>query len=136
MAANGTPLIELRGVSKYFGSVIALNDVSIAVQAGQVHCLLGDNGAGKSTLIKILSGAHVPTRGEMRVDGRPVLFESPREALDAGIATVYQDLATIPLISIARNFFMGREPTHGWGPFRRLRWDLINATVREEMGKI
>jgi simple sugar transport system ATP-binding protein len=136
MAVNGTPLIELRSVSKYFGSVIALNDVSIAVRAGQVHCLLGDNGAGKSTLIKILSGAHQPTRGDMLLDGRPTAFESPREALDAGIATVYQDLATIPLVSIARNFFMGREPTRGWGPFRRLRWDLINATVRAEMGRI
>ncbi|MBX6320634.1 MAG: sugar ABC transporter ATP-binding protein [Rhodospirillaceae bacterium] len=130
------PVIELRRVSKYFGSVIALNDVSMAVAAGEVHCLLGDNGAGKSTLIKILSGVHAPSRGEMLLDGRPVRFESPRQALDAGIATVYQDLATIPLVSIARNFFMGREPTVGWGPFRRLRWDVINATVRQEMGRI
>ncbi len=131
-----TPLVELRGVSRYFGSVIALKDVSFAVRAGEVHCLLGDNGAGKSTLIKILSGVHPPSQGEYLVNGRPVTLESPRAAIDHGIATVYQDLATIPLISIARNFFMGREPTTGWGPFRRLRWQHINDTVRSEMVKV
>lgn len=132
----GPPLVELRNVSKYFGSVIALKDVSIAVRSGEVHCLLGDNGAGKSTLIKILSGVHPPSEGEFLVDGRQVRFESPRQAIDSGIATVYQDLATIPLISIARNFFMGREPTTGWGPFRRLSWAFINETVRTEMTKV
>ncbi len=137
MSTNGNgPLMELRGVSKFFGSVIALNDVSFAVSAGQVHCLLGDNGAGKSTLIKILSGVHQPSRGEILVNGRHTTFASPRDALDRGIATVYQDLATVPLMSIARNFFMGREPTAGWGPLRRLDWAFINRTVREEMGQI
>jgi len=137
MSTNGDgPLMELRGVSKFFGSVIALNDVSFAVTAGQVHCLLGDNGAGKSTLIKILSGVHQPSRGEILVNGQPTTFASPRDALDRGIATVYQDLATVPLMSIARNFFMGREPTAGWGPLRRLDWAFINRTVRAEMAQI
>ena len=84
------PLMELRDVSKYFGTVIALNGVSFAVQAGEVHCLLGDNGAGKSTLIKILSGVHRPTSGTMEMDGKPVAFDSPRDASDHGIATVHQ----------------------------------------------
>jgi len=133
---TAAPLVELRGVSRYFGSVIALQDVSFAVEAGEVHCLLGDNGAGKSTLIKILSGVHPPSAGEMRVDGGTVRFASPRDAIDRGIATVYQDLATIPLISIARNFFMGREPTTGRGPLSRLCWDFIDEVVRAEMGRI
>jgi simple sugar transport system ATP-binding protein len=130
------PLIELRDVSKYFGTVIALNGVSFAVQAGEVHCLLGDNGAGKSTLIKILSGVHGPTRGEIRLNDQPVAFASPRDALDRGIATVYQDLATVPLMSVARNFFAGREPVVGWSPFKRLDWPMIERVTREEMAKI
>jgi len=92
-APDPAPLIELRGVSKIFGTVIALNDVSFAVRAGEVHCLLGDNGAGKSTLIKILSGVHLPTLGEFRLDGQPARVTSPRDALDRGIATVFQDRA-------------------------------------------
>ncbi len=129
-------LIELRDVSKYFGTVIALNGVSFAVQAGEVHCLLGDNGAGKSTLIKTLSGVHTPSKGEILVQGKPVKFTSPRDALDAGIATVYQDLATVPLMSVARNFFAGREPVIGWGPLKRLDWPFINRTTREEMARM
>jgi simple sugar transport system ATP-binding protein len=129
-------LIELRDVSKFFGTVIALNGVSFAVQAGEVHCLLGDNGAGKSTLIKTLSGVHMPSKGEILVQGKPVRFASPREALDAGIATVYQDLATVPLMSVARNFFAGREPLVGWGPLKRLDWPFINRTTREEMARM
>ncbi len=133
-----TPLVEVRDVSKHFGSVIALAGVSMQVHAGEVHCLLGDNGAGKSTLIKILSGVHRPSRGEIRLDGRPVRFASPRDALDHGIATVYQDLALIPLMSITRNFFMGREHvvTKGRGPFRRLDVRRADAIVREEMARI
>src|SRR3984885_2383408 len=104
------PLIEVRDIVKTFGPVEALAGVSMDVMAGEVLCLLGDNGAGKSTLIKTLSGVHRPTRGEFLVEGVPVAFASPREALDMGIATVYQDLAMIPLLSITRNFFMGREP--------------------------
>src|SRR5579871_5410874 len=117
--ASRTPILEVRDISKYFGTVIALNGVSIAVNPGEVRCLLGDNGAGKSTLIKTLSGVYTPDKGEYLVEGKPVHFTSPRDALDHGIATVYQDLAMIPLMSIARNFFLGSEPTVGRWPFKR-----------------
>ena len=110
--SGGAPLIEFRNISKYFSGVIALEDVSVTLdKGGTTCCLLGDNGAGKSTLIKILSGVHKPSKGEILIEGKPVSFESPRDAMDFGIATVYQDLALVPLMSIARNFFMGREPT-------------------------
>ncbi|MGI0115420.1 ATP-binding cassette domain-containing protein [Zooshikella sp. RANM57] len=130
------PLIELRHVNKYFGNVIALNDISLQVSAGEVMCLLGDNGAGKSTLIKTLSGVHKPCQGEMYIGGKRKEFYSPAEALDNGIATVFQDLAMVPLMSITRNFFMGREPMIGWGIFRRINWRLANEVVKEEMAKI
>ncbi len=103
-------ILQLEDISKFFGPVIALNGVSLRLRRGEVHCLLGDNGAGKSTLIKTLAGVHLPDKGRYLVDGKPVAFRSPRDALDAGIATVYQDLALVPLMSVARNFFMGREP--------------------------
>jgi simple sugar transport system ATP-binding protein len=133
---DGAPLIDVDDISKQFGSVIALSGVSMKVKAGEVMCLLGDNGAGKSTLIKTLSGVHKPSSGEIRVDGHPVDFDSPRDALDAGIATVYQDLAMIPLMSITRNFFMGREPTTGFGPFRRFDVTSADRIAKEEMHKI
>jgi len=120
-----SPLIELRNVSKSFAGIQALSDVSIAVHPGSILCLLGDNGAGKSTLIKILSGFHAPSSGAILVDGAPVRFSSPREARARGVATVHQDVGTIPLMSVARNFFLGAEPTKGWGPFRRL--DIAKA---------
>ena len=110
------PLVELKSVSKYFGSVIALKNVSFDVCAGEVHCLLGDNGAGKSTLIKVLSGVHLPDEGEILVGGTHTYFSSPKDTLDKGIATVYQDLALVPLMSVARNFFLGREPVKKTGP--------------------
>ncbi|MGH8829994.1 MAG: ATP-binding cassette domain-containing protein [Polaromonas sp.] len=103
-------ILQLEDISKFFGSVIALSGVTLRLKKGEVHCLLGDNGAGKSTLIKTLAGVHRPDKGQYLVDGKPVAFQSPRDALDAGIATVYQDLALVPLMSVARNFFMGREP--------------------------
>ena len=130
------PLIEVRDIVKTFGSVIALSGVSMTVRRGEVLCLLGDNGAGKSTLIKTLSGVYRPTSGEFLVDGRPVVFRSPRHALDAGIATVYQDLAMIPLMSVTRNFFMGREPVRGLWPFRRLDFARAQLVTREEMMRI
>ncbi|MCG8357759.1 MAG: ATP-binding cassette domain-containing protein [Kiloniellales bacterium] len=136
MAGNGTALIDVRDIVKHFGSVIALNGVSMSVQAGQVMCLLGDNGAGKSTLIKTLAGVHKPTKGDFFVEGAPVDFDSPRDALDAGIATVYQDLAMIPLMSITRNFFMGREPRKRLGPFAYVDMDYADRVTREEMKKI
>ncbi|QIG47741.1 sugar ABC transporter ATP-binding protein [Nordella sp. HKS 07] len=128
--------LELAQVSKFFGSVIALKEVSFGVRLGEIHCLLGDNGAGKSTLIKLLSGVFQPTAGEIRLAGKPVTLASPRDALDQGVATVYQDLATVPLMSIARNFFMGREKTKGRALLRRLDWDFMNHTARDEMSKM
>ena len=107
---NGAPLLEVRGVSKYFGNVVALKDVSVGVSAGEVTCVLGDNGAGKSTFIKILSGVHQPSSGEYSMYGTPVEFNSPRDARAAGIAAVFQDLALAPLLSVWRNFFLGVEP--------------------------
>jgi simple sugar transport system ATP-binding protein len=123
-------VVELRGVSKRYGAVNALQDVSLTVAAGEVTCVLGDNGAGKSTLIKILSGRIRPSAGEYRVDGEPVQFDSPRQALDAGIAAVYQDLAVVPLMSVWRNFFLGNELT---GRFGRLRADEMRAVTRSEL---
>ena len=118
-ARADTPLIHLEHVSKFFGSVVALQDISVSVFPGEVMCLLGDNGAGKSTLIKTLSGVHKPSEGRLEVAGQAANFSSPKDALDAGIATVHQHLAIQPLMSVTRNFFMGREPTRGWGPFQR-----------------
>jgi simple sugar transport system ATP-binding protein len=131
-----SPIVEVRNISKYFGTVIALSGVSMDLYPGEVMCLLGDNGAGKSTLIKTLSGVHRPDEGEYLVEGKAVHFNSPRDALDHGIATVYQDLAMIPLMSITRNFFLGSEPTIGRGPLRR--FDVLHARriVREELGKM
>jgi simple sugar transport system ATP-binding protein len=131
-----TPILEVRNVSRFFGSVIALKDVSMSVYPGEVMCLLGDNGAGKSTLIKILSGVHQPSEGEYLVEGTPVHFTSPRDALAAGIATVYQDLAMIPLMSVSRNFFLGSEPQVGWGPFRRFDFKTADRVTRDELSKM
>jgi simple sugar transport system ATP-binding protein len=137
VANGGPPLIEVRDIVKTFGPVVALNGVSMNVRASEVLCLLGDNGAGKSTLIKTLSGVHRPTGGDFLVEGRPVAFSSPREALDMGIATVFQDLAMIPLLSITRNFFMGREPGKGrLGPFSFMDMGYADKIAREEMRRI
>ncbi len=134
---NGAPaLLEARGVSKYFGSVNALQDITLRVNAGEVACVLGDNGAGKSTLIKILSGVHAPDEGELLLEGEPVRFANPREARGRGISTVFQDLATVPLMSVWRNFFLGNEPTHGRGVFQRLDVKGAQRTMREELGKM
>ena len=133
---ENTPLIELKSISKYFGKVIALKDVSLDVRRGEVMCLLGDNGAGKSTLIKCLSGVHQPNEGKIYVDGQETLFESPRDPLDMGIATVYQDLGLVPLMSITRNFFMGREPTKYPWPFRIFDEESANQIATEKMLEI
>jgi len=130
------PTIELRGVSMSFGSVRALQDITVKVYAGEVHCLLGDNGAGKSTLIKILSGVYRPTGGELLIEGRPVSFRNPRGAQEVGVATVFQDLGMIPLMSITRNFFLGREPTRSRPPFSRLDLTRADAIAREAMANI
>jgi simple sugar transport system ATP-binding protein len=133
---DGAPILEARGVCKYFGHVIALEDITMDVRAGEVLCLLGDNGAGKSTLIKTLSGVHVPTKGTLLVDGEETVFRSPRDAIERGIATVFQDLAMIPLSGIARNFFLGREPTRGRGPLQRYDSAHADRITRAELDKI
>ncbi len=129
-------IVDMRNIEKHFGNVIALAGVSFDVRAGECHCLLGDNGAGKSTFIKTMAGVHKPSKGEMYVEGKPVAFERPRDAMNAGIATVYQDLAMIPLMSVTRNFFMGREPKKGWGPFARFDAEYAASVTMEEMRKM
>ena len=131
-----TPLIELIDIKKQFGPVVALNGVSVSVMAGECHCLLGDNGAGKSTFIKTMAGVHKPTSGEIRINGQKVEFSTPRDAMAAGVATVYQDLAMIPLMSVTRNFWMGREPRRGIWPFQFLDMDLANRVALEEMRRM
>jgi len=136
-AAHGTePILELDSVSKDFPGIAALSDVSLSVHGGEVCCLLGDNGAGKSTLIKIMSGVYGPSSGRMRVDGKPVVFQSPRDAQALGFATVHQDVSTFPLISVSRNFFLGRELRKGWGPLRRLDKRRENEIVIRELQAI
>jgi simple sugar transport system ATP-binding protein len=128
-----THLLEADHISKYYGNIVALKDISTHVNAGEVTCILGDNGAGKSSFIKILSGSHQADEGRLLVDGEPVVFHSPRDARAKGIATVYQDLAMVPLMSVWRNFFLGAEPRKGIGP---LQWvDAVKAKsiVRREL---
>lgn len=129
-------LVEARGVGKRFGPVVALADISMSVRAGEVHCLLGDNGAGKSTLIKVFSGVHQPSAGQLWVEGQEVMFRSPRDAMNHGIATVFQDLAMISLMSITRNFFLGHEPVKAWGPLRQFDLPFAERVTREELSKI
>jgi simple sugar transport system ATP-binding protein len=130
------PVLELRNVDKSFGPIDVLNDISLKVSPGEVLCLLGDNGAGKSTLIKTLSGVYQPSRGEVLMDGQPTVFSSPREAQERGIATVHQFGGTYPLMSIGRNFFMGSEPTKGFGPFKYFDRKTANRVAVEEVQKM
>ena len=108
-AAEFDRIFSLRGVTMNFGNVVAIQDVVFEVAPGEIVGLVGDNGAGKSTLVKIMNGFYSPSRGKMEFRGEPVAFASPRAARNAGIETVYQDLALIPALSIWRNFFLGRE---------------------------
>jgi simple sugar transport system ATP-binding protein len=110
---GGVPLVKLINAGKRYGAVIALHDINLEVGAREVTCVLGDNGAGKSTLIKIIAGLHQPSTGTYEVEGTPVSFSSPREALEHGIATVYQDLAVVALMPVWRNFFLGNEVRKG-----------------------
>ena len=130
------PIIEMRNIEKHFCPVIALNGVSFDIRAGECHCLLGDNGAGKSTFIKTMAGVHKPTGGEILFGGQAMHFDSPRDAMEAGIATVYQDLAMIPLMSVTRNFWMGREPVRKVGPFKFLDFKTANDVTMSEMRKM
>ncbi|HZB40421.1 MAG TPA: ATP-binding cassette domain-containing protein [Ilumatobacter sp.] len=134
--ADGHHLLELDSITKYYGNILALRDVSTYVNEGEVTCVLGDNGAGKSTFIKILSGAHQQTEGTIRMNGEEVRFNSPRDALAKGIATVYQDLAMVPLMSVWRNFFLGSEPTKAIGPFRWIDKAAAKRIAKSEMAKM
>lgn len=136
MNAERKPIVEMKNIEKHFGAVIALAGVSLEVYPGECHCLLGDNGAGKSTFIKALSGVHKPTAGEIFFEGKPMSFDRPRDAISAGIATVYQDLAMIPLMSVSRNFFMGNEPVKKFGPIKLFDHETANRITMEEMGKM
>ncbi|MEJ7707943.1 MAG: ATP-binding cassette domain-containing protein [Nocardioidaceae bacterium] len=133
LPAVGTPIIEVEGVGKSYGSVIALHDITTSVRAGEVTCVLGDNGAGKSTFIKILAGAHEHSEGKFIVDGVSRQMSSPRAALALGIATVFQDLAVVSLMPVWRNFFLGSELTKGFGPVRRLDIAAMKAITKSEL---
>lgn len=130
------PLIEMRDVGKDYGVIRALEGASLRVLPGRITCVLGDNGAGKSTLIKIMSGLHQHTEGTMLIDGEETRLASPRESLDRGIATVYQDLAVVPLMEVWRNFFLGSEIRRGFGPVKALDSDSMRRTAREELAKM
>ena len=126
------PSIKFNKVSKFFGNIIALKHVSFAVYKGEITALLGDNGSGKSTLIKLLSGVYSPDEGEIFLDGKPVKFKSPRDAVSSGIGTVYQDLALQPLMSVTRNFFLGREISKGLS----LDFQTMDNITKTEMAKL
>ncbi|MBV1701968.1 MAG: ATP-binding cassette domain-containing protein [Hyphomicrobiales bacterium] len=131
------PVLELRKVDKSFGPIDVLHEISLKVNKGEVLCLLGDNGAGKSTLIMNLCGVQQPTRGDILMDGEKVSFQGPKDAADRGIATVHQFGGTFPLMSIGRSFFVGVEPTKGWGPFKiydRKRANEIAVKAVQDFG--
>ena len=130
------PLIEINNLVKRFGQFTALNGVSLKIYPGEVHALLGDNGAGKSTLIKVLSGVHHPSAGEIKIEGEKVNFLSPKDSSEAGIGTVYQDLALNPLTTVTRNFFLGREVIKGFRLFGLMDFKKMNQITTNEMAKI
>jgi simple sugar transport system ATP-binding protein len=132
----GPPLVELRQVTVRYGSVPALSRLSLALRSGEITCVLGENGSGKSTLVSVLSGLRRHDDGELLLDGSPVRFRSPRAARAAGIATVWQDLAIAPLLSVWRNFFLGAEPTRGIWPLRRLDLDRAREVTEEAMARV
>jgi simple sugar transport system ATP-binding protein len=133
---KGQPLIEMSGVGKSYGAIRALRGINLTVNAGEVTCVLGDNGAGKSTLIKIMSGLHPHNEGSLKVDGRPETFSSPRQALDRGIATVYQDLAVVSLMEVWRNFFLGSEMVSGRYPLAGLKVKQMKQIADQELRKM
>ena len=122
--------IVLKNIYKNFGTISALKNISMVTDSGKIHCILGDNGAGKSTLVNIISGVFQPDQGEYKVNEKRALFKNPRQALNAGISTVYQNLAIIPIMNIYRNFFLGNEPIHGY--LNTMNKDYaIETTVKE-----
>jgi simple sugar transport system ATP-binding protein len=134
--AVASPLVELRGVTVRHGNVPALSRLNAVLPAGEITCVLGENGSGKSTLVAVLSGLRRHDEGELCLDGRPVRFRSPAQARAAGIATVWEDLAVAPLLSVWRNFFLGAEPTRGAWPLRRLDLERAREITRREMARV
>jgi simple sugar transport system ATP-binding protein len=134
--SQGEALVEMTDVGKSYGAIRALRGINLTVRAGEVTGVLGDNGAGKSTLIKIISGLHPYNEGSLKVDGKEVDFSSPREALDHGIATVYQDLAVVGLMEVWRNFFLGSEMTKGRLPFSGMKVKEMKRIADEELRKM
>ena len=133
---KGESLVEMKNVGKTYGAIRALKDINLTVNAGEVACVLGDNGAGKSTLIKIIAGLHPHNEGELLVDGKPMQFGSPREALSHGIATVYQDLAVVGLMEVWRNFFLGSELKAGKYPGAPLKVKEMRDIADAELQKM
>ena len=133
---KGEPLVQMEDVGKTYGVIRALEGVNLTVNAGEVTCVLGDNGAGKSTLIKIISGLHGHSEGILKVDGQEVRFSSPRQALDHGIATVYQDLAVVSLMEVWRNFFLGSEIRKGKFPMAPLDIKAMREIADAELQKM
>lgn len=131
-----TPLVEMRGISRSFGHITALQNLDFTLYRGEVLALLGDNGAGKSTLIKILTGVYPPTSGQLLFDGNQVHLNSPQDARALGIETVYQDLALVPRLSIARNFYLGREKIKKTGPFPFLDRATMDAEATDALKAI
>ncbi len=134
--SKGESLVQMEQVGKTYGPIRALKDINLTVNAGDVTCVLGDNGAGKSTLIKIISGLHPHNEGTVRVDGEPVSFSSPRDALAHGIATVYQDLAVVSLMEVWRNFFLGSELTGSRFPLSGLKIREMRQIADQELRKM
>jgi simple sugar transport system ATP-binding protein len=132
----GEPLVEMVDVGKSYGAIRALKGINLTVNAGEVTGVLGDNGAGKSTLIKIISGLHGHTEGQLKVDGEEVQFSSPRQALQHGIATVYQDLAVVSLMEVWRTFFLGAELTGSKFPMAPLKSKDMKRIADEELRKM
>jgi simple sugar transport system ATP-binding protein len=131
--ASHEPMFELRHVTMNFGNVVAVEDVVLGIARGEIVGLVGDNGAGKSTVVKIMNGFYSPGRGAIYFNGKNVRFSSPRDARNAGIETVYQDLALIPALSIWRNFFLGRELKSGRWPFKVLATDRMREITMEQL---
>jgi simple sugar transport system ATP-binding protein len=136
MTGSATPVIEMVEIGKSYGHIRALEGVSLAIRPGEVTCVLGDNGAGKSTLIKIMSGVHQADSGHMNINGVETRFDSPRDALQVGIATVYQDLAVVDLMETWRNFFLGSEITRPIPLLRPLDIKQMRQVTSDELAKL
>ena len=130
------PVLELRALTVRYGGIPALDRVTLALRAGEISCVLGENGSGKSTLVSVLSGLRRPDDGELLLDGRPIRLRTPRRAREAGIATVWQDLAVAPLLPVWRNFVLGAEPTRGVRPFRRIDVARARETTVSAMRRV